>query len=107
MRELSSIISRDIYSQNPNVKWDDIVGLDDAKRLLKEAVVMPIKYPKCECFVYFATLLSCFQAVFGTAVTVEGCSNVWPARYRQDSTRKGGGNRVQDDILQHQRLDYC
>ena len=28
------------------VRWDDIVELDDAKRLLHEAVVMPIKYPQ-------------------------------------------------------------
>ena len=28
------------------VHWDDVVELDDAKRLLKEAVVMPIKYPQ-------------------------------------------------------------
>lgn len=45
-RELAQIIQRDIYSQNPNVTWDDIIGLDDAKRLLKEAVVYPIKYPQ-------------------------------------------------------------
>jgi len=25
------------------VNWDDVVSLDDAKRLLKEAVVMPVK----------------------------------------------------------------
>lgn len=64
MRELSSIISRDIYSQNPNVKWDDIVGLDDAKRLLKEAVVMPIKYPKCDRFltILLNRFLGCFRA---------------------------------------------
>lgn len=29
--------------QNPNVKWDDIIGLDSAKRTIKEAVVYPIK----------------------------------------------------------------
>ncbi|KAJ8304526.1 hypothetical protein KUTeg_018109 [Tegillarca granosa] len=45
-RELAQVISRDIYSQNPNVKWDDIIGLDEAKRLAKEAVVYPIKYPQ-------------------------------------------------------------
>ncbi|GAB0208139.1 katanin p60 ATPase-containing subunit A-like 2 [Grus japonensis] len=28
----------DIYLHNPNVKWDDIIGLDAAKRLVKEAV---------------------------------------------------------------------
>lgn len=28
------------------MRWDDIVELDDAKRLLHEAVVMPIKYPQ-------------------------------------------------------------
>jgi katanin p60 ATPase-containing subunit A1 len=29
--------------QNPNVKWDDIIGLESAKRTIKEAVVYPIK----------------------------------------------------------------
>jgi katanin p60 ATPase-containing subunit A1 len=44
--ELASIISRDIYVSNPDVKWDDIAGLEDSKRLVKEAVVLPIKYPE-------------------------------------------------------------
>jgi katanin p60 ATPase-containing subunit A1 len=30
---------------NPNVKWDDIIGLESSKRTIKEAVVYPIKYP--------------------------------------------------------------
>ena len=34
---------QDIYLHNPNVYWDDIIGLDTAKRLVKEAVVYPIK----------------------------------------------------------------
>eukprot|EP00731_Ephydatia_muelleri_P015727 Em0009g151a len=45
-RELASVISRDIYLHNPDVKWDDIIGLDMVKRLIKEAVVYPIKYPQ-------------------------------------------------------------
>ncbi len=31
---------------NPNVKWDDIIGLESAKRTIKEAVVYPIKVKK-------------------------------------------------------------
>uniref|UniRef100_A0A672J1S8 Katanin p60 ATPase-containing subunit A-like 2 n=1 Tax=Salarias fasciatus TaxID=181472 RepID=A0A672J1S8_SALFA len=46
MKELASIISRDIYLHSPNVRWEDIIGLEDAKRLVKEAVVYPIKYPQ-------------------------------------------------------------
>eukprot|EP00162_Nutomonas_longa_P007730 comp17990_c0_seq2/m.31348 comp17990_c0_seq2/g.31348 ORF comp17990_c0_seq2/g.31348 comp17990_c0_seq2/m.31348 type:complete len:596 (+) comp17990_c0_seq2:81-1868(+) len=46
MRQLAQIITRDIYLENPNVRWGDIAGLDMCKRLLKEAVVMPIKYPQ-------------------------------------------------------------
>lgn len=38
-----SFVLQDIYSENPNVKWDDIIGLEEAKRLSKEAVVYPIK----------------------------------------------------------------
>uniref|UniRef100_A0A3Q2C9V1 Katanin p60 subunit A-like 2 n=1 Tax=Cyprinodon variegatus TaxID=28743 RepID=A0A3Q2C9V1_CYPVA len=46
MKELAAIISEDIYLHNPNVRWEDIIGLEDAKRLVKEAVVYPIKYPQ-------------------------------------------------------------
>ncbi|KAM9841700.1 katanin p60 ATPase-containing subunit A-like 2 [Aulostomus maculatus] len=46
MKELATIISRDIYLHSPNVRWEDIIGLEDAKRLVKEAVVYPIKYPQ-------------------------------------------------------------
>ncbi|XP_073334605.1 katanin p60 ATPase-containing subunit A-like 2 isoform X2 [Pagrus major] len=46
MRDLAAIISRDIYLHSPNVRWEDIIGLEDAKRLVKEAVVYPIKYPQ-------------------------------------------------------------
>ncbi|XP_076465046.1 katanin p60 ATPase-containing subunit A-like 2 isoform X3 [Babylonia areolata] len=45
-RDLAQTISRDIYLQNPNVRWDDIIGLDEAKRLMKESVVYPVKYPQ-------------------------------------------------------------
>ena len=40
---LFCFVLQDIYSQNPNVRWDDIIGLERAKRLAKEAVVYPIK----------------------------------------------------------------
>lgn len=40
------IIFRDIIRGSPDVKWETIKGLENAKRLLKEAVVMPIKYPQ-------------------------------------------------------------
>ncbi|CAO2594477.1 Katanin p60 ATPase-containing subunit A-like 2 [Lemmus lemmus] len=43
MRELAAVVSRDIYLHNPNIKWTDIIGLDAAKQLVKEAVVYPIR----------------------------------------------------------------
>ncbi|XP_077442307.1 katanin p60 ATPase-containing subunit A-like 2 [Vanacampus margaritifer] len=46
MKEFATIINKDIYLYNPNVRWEDIIGLEDAKRLVKEAVVYPIKYPQ-------------------------------------------------------------
>jgi katanin p60 ATPase-containing subunit A1 len=46
LRELAAIITRDIFVQNPDVKWTDIAGLDKSKKLIKEAIVFPIKYPQ-------------------------------------------------------------
>ena len=39
--KLMSVIDK----KNPNVKWDDIVGLEKAKKILKEAIILPIKFP--------------------------------------------------------------
>ena len=32
--------------EKPNVKWSDIAGLETAKEALKEAVILPIKFPQ-------------------------------------------------------------
>uniref|UniRef100_A0A668SX61 AAA+ ATPase domain-containing protein n=1 Tax=Oreochromis aureus TaxID=47969 RepID=A0A668SX61_OREAU len=40
------VFPKDIYLHSPNLRWEDIIGLEDAKRLVKEAVVYPIKYPQ-------------------------------------------------------------
>ena len=45
LKELAGTIQREIINTNPGVRFKDIVGLDQAKRLLKEAVLMPMKYP--------------------------------------------------------------
>lgn len=58
MRTLAESLSRDIIRGSPDVKWETIKGLENAKRLLKEAVVMPIKYPK-----YFTGLLSPWKGI--------------------------------------------
>ncbi|XP_028093778.1 katanin p60 ATPase-containing subunit A-like 2 isoform X5 [Camellia sinensis] len=58
MRTLAESLSRDIIWGNPDVKWESIKGLENAKQLLKEAVVMPIKYPK-----YFTGLLSPWKGI--------------------------------------------
>lgn len=43
--ELVDILERDILQKNPNIHWDDIADLQDAKRLLEEAVVLPMWMP--------------------------------------------------------------
>jgi len=34
-----------IVIEKPNIKWSDVAGLDAAKEALKEAVILPIKFP--------------------------------------------------------------
>ena len=46
LRDLARTISRDIYTSNPDVRFRDVSGLDEAKRLLREAVVMPVRFPQ-------------------------------------------------------------
>lgn len=39
------LITGSILTEKPNVKWSDVAGLDNAKEALKEAVILPIKFP--------------------------------------------------------------
>lgn len=36
---------REVFIENPDVKWDEVGGLEDVKRDLQEAVEWPMKYP--------------------------------------------------------------
>lgn len=42
---LKNNISQAIVTEKPNVKWDDVAGLYKAKEALKEAVIMPLRFP--------------------------------------------------------------
>ena len=39
-------LKREILQTSPNVRWDDIAGLKEAKALLEEAVVLPLWMPE-------------------------------------------------------------
>lgn len=43
---LSNKLAQAIISQRPDVKWDDVAGLHKAKQALKQAVIMPIRFPQ-------------------------------------------------------------
>ncbi|KAJ0164719.1 Vacuolar protein sorting-associated protein 4 [Colletotrichum tanaceti] len=44
-KKLRNALSGAILQERPNVRWDDVAGLEGAKDTLKEAVVLPIKFP--------------------------------------------------------------
>jgi katanin p60 ATPase-containing subunit A1 len=45
LKELVASVQNEIINVNPGIRFHDIVGLDEAKSLLKEAVLMPMKFP--------------------------------------------------------------
>ncbi|KAL0215883.1 hypothetical protein P9112_008067 [Eukaryota sp. TZLM1-RC] len=43
--KLKGALDGAIVREKPNVKWDDVAGLELAKEALKEAVIMPMRFP--------------------------------------------------------------
>ncbi|KAM9308618.1 vacuolar protein sorting-associated protein 4B [Gastrophryne carolinensis] len=44
-KKMQSQLQGAIVMEKPNVKWNDVAGLEGAKEALKEAVILPIKFP--------------------------------------------------------------
>lgn len=44
--KMRSALSSAIVSEKPNVKWDDVAGLEGAKEALREAVILPVRFPQ-------------------------------------------------------------
>lgn len=44
--DLAAMLERDVLDTSPGVRWDDVAGLPEAKRLLEEAVVLPLWMPE-------------------------------------------------------------
>ncbi|CCX09799.1 Similar to Vacuolar protein sorting-associated protein 4; acc. no. P52917 [Pyronema omphalodes CBS 100304] len=45
-KKLRGALSGAILTEKPNIRWEDVAGLDQAKEALKEAVILPIKFPQ-------------------------------------------------------------
>ncbi|MHA1293724.1 MAG: AAA family ATPase [Promethearchaeota archaeon] len=45
-QELLDVISGTIIAESPNVKWQDIAGLENCKQALREAIVLPMIKPE-------------------------------------------------------------
>ena len=43
--KLEGALSGAIITEKPNVKWTDVAGLENAKRSLQEAIILPVKFP--------------------------------------------------------------
>lgn len=43
--KLKTSLQSAILQETPNILWEDIAGLEAAKESLKEAVILPIKFP--------------------------------------------------------------
>eukprot|EP00429_Kryptoperidinium_foliaceum_P002166 CAMPEP_0176006994 /NCGR_PEP_ID=MMETSP0120_2-20121206/3005_1 /TAXON_ID=160619 /ORGANISM="Kryptoperidinium foliaceum, Strain CCMP 1326" /LENGTH=454 /DNA_ID=CAMNT_0017339743 /DNA_START=64 /DNA_END=1424 /DNA_ORIENTATION=+ len=44
--KLRGALAGAIMSEKPDVKWDDVAGLERAKESLKETVILPVKFPQ-------------------------------------------------------------
>eukprot|EP00980_Cylindrotheca_fusiformis_P030871 scaffold25543_cov132-Cylindrotheca_fusiformis.AAC.1 len=45
-KKLRVALSGSVVAEKPNVKWEDVAGLENAKESLKETVIMPVKFPQ-------------------------------------------------------------
>jgi hypothetical protein len=119
--ELVAALERDMIQRDPNVHWGDIAGHGEAKRLLEEAVVLPLLMPD-----YFTgirrpwkvggrvggrrqqkqtqSLVLRFSSTLihphsPCRVSPPGCPDGWPAWHWKNDAGQGRSHRVQHDLF--------
>jgi AAA+ superfamily predicted ATPase len=45
VQQLKASFNELVVRERPNVKWDDVIGLEDAKRAIRESIVFPFERP--------------------------------------------------------------
>ena len=45
-KQLNAALESAILKEKPNVQWDDVAGLLNAKQTLKESVILPVRFPQ-------------------------------------------------------------
>jgi transitional endoplasmic reticulum ATPase len=46
LKEVEPSAIREVFTEIPDVKWNDVGGLEEIKRVLKETIEWPLKYPE-------------------------------------------------------------
>lgn len=71
--DLADMLERDVLDSTPGVRWDDVAGLTEAKRLLEEAVVLPLWMPE-----YFQVYFIVKAKLLVTVLGYIGQCNMFP-----------------------------
>ena len=97
---MQSKLSDAIVVEKPNIKWSDVAGLTAAKEALKEAVILPIKFPHLftgpfACIIFDSSYHTDFAhyVAFRKSEAMEGDLVVRATRNWQVILGQGSGNR--------------
>jgi hypothetical protein len=91
---LVETIERDILQRNPDVTWTKVAGLNEAKAILQEAVVLPMLMPDffkvaldvSFCAHHFSVWFTYFATCWAATYLTESVLQCWPCLLSSEPT---------------------